>query len=54
MPRPSLSGPSVWTGPDLVASGDWIRNVSTDHIAEIEAALDNVKHPCPISSRHRR
>ena len=43
MPRSPLTGPSVWTGTELAASGDWIRSFTNDHIAEIEAALAQVK-----------
>jgi hypothetical protein len=43
MTRTPLTGPSVWTGAELAASGDWIRSFTPAHIAEIDAALANLK-----------
>ena len=46
--RHPLTGPDVWTGAALAASGDWVRTLDADHRAEIAAALDLVRHhpPC--------
>ena len=48
MTRAPLTGPSVWTGAELAASGDWVRSFDAAHIAEIEGALANIKHLCPV------
>jgi len=47
MTRTPLTGPSVWTGAELAASGDWIRSFDGGHVGEIEAALANVKRLGP-------
>lgn len=41
--RPSIPGPSAWTGAELTASGDWVRQFDAVHLAEIDAALANLK-----------
>ncbi len=38
-----LSGPNVWTGPDMDGREDWCIHFSTDDRAELEAAADNVR-----------
>ena len=38
-----MTGPSVWTGAELAASGDWVRRFDDGHLAEIDAALARVK-----------
>lgn len=43
MTRQPLAGPSAWTGAELAASGDWVRQFDADHLAEIDAALAQVK-----------
>ena len=43
MTHTPLTGPSVWTGAELAASGDWIRSFNETHLAEIDAALANVR-----------
>ena len=40
-PRPLVDGPSAWKGVDLARQPEkWIYRLSTDEIAEIEAATD--------------
>ena len=41
--RQPLTGPSAWTGTELAASADWIRSFDDGHLAEIDAALAQVK-----------
>ena len=43
MNRAAIVGPSVWTGAELAASGDWVRRFDDGHLAEIDAALARVK-----------
>ncbi len=43
MTRQPLVGPSAWTGAELAASGDWVRQFDAGHLAEINAALGNVR-----------
>lgn len=43
MVRQPIEGRTVWRGPDLERSGDWIRSLDEGHVAEIEAALAGVK-----------
>jgi hypothetical protein len=38
-----LTGRAVWTGDDLAKSGDWIRSLDAEQIAEIDAALGVLK-----------
>jgi hypothetical protein len=40
--RPPLEGPAAWRGADLERSGDWIRELSPTHCAELDAALRHV------------
>ncbi|MCC7274445.1 MAG: TauD/TfdA family dioxygenase [Alphaproteobacteria bacterium] len=37
--RQAISGPVAWTGKDLEASGGWIRRLSSEQIATLDAAL---------------
>ena len=46
--RIPLAGPSAWTGAELEAAGDWIRSFDEGHLAEIDAALANVKRLGPV------
>jgi hypothetical protein len=48
MTRQPLAGPSAWTGAELAASGDWVRQFDAGHLAEIDAALANVKRLGPV------
>ncbi len=41
-PRHPLEGPSVWRGADLERSGDWIRELTPTHCAELNSALRNI------------
>ena len=43
MKRAAIAGPSAWTGAELAASGDWVRHFDDGHLAEIDAALAQVK-----------
>jgi hypothetical protein len=36
---PAVEGPSVWYGPQMSASSEWIYQLTSDDIAEIEAAM---------------
>ncbi|MGE0716538.1 MAG: TauD/TfdA family dioxygenase [Alphaproteobacteria bacterium] len=40
--RQSIKGPVAWTGKDLEASGAWLRRLTDDHVATLEAALARV------------
>ncbi len=43
MNRTAIVGPSAWIGAELAASGDWVRRFDDGHLAEIDAALAQVK-----------
>ena len=43
MPPGSISGPSAWVGPQMVARDDWIWRLSAAEIAEIDAAVSAFK-----------
>jgi hypothetical protein len=47
MTHTPLTGPSVWTGAELAASGDWVRRFDETHLAEIDAALGDVRRLGP-------
>jgi hypothetical protein len=42
-PRPLIAGPSAWIGADLRQRDDWIYELSSSEIAEIEAATASVR-----------
>ena len=42
-PYQPISGPFVWTGPEMTQRDDWIHVLSGDEIAEIDAAIDAVQ-----------
>lgn len=42
-PAAPIKGPFVWHGRDLERSKDWIETISADEVAEVEAAMRNVK-----------
>lgn len=42
--REPLTGPSVWTGPEMQASRRWIRDLDPAALAAIDAALAGVRH----------
>jgi hypothetical protein len=44
MPRTPLTGPAVWIGKDIKASKRWIRDLSPEHVAELDTALKAVRH----------
>lgn len=48
MTRHPILGPNAWTGAELAASGDWVRQFDAVHLAEIDAALANVKRLGPV------
>src|SRR5215831_1002277 len=41
--RRPLSGPEAWLGKDMATSSAWIRELSADALAEIDAALQHVR-----------
>jgi hypothetical protein len=41
--RTPLTGPAVWTGADLAATGAWVRTLTPAHLAEIDTALAALK-----------
>ena len=43
MARTPLTGPSVWLGKDIKASRRWIRDLSAEHVRELDTALKAVK-----------
>lgn len=43
MARTPLTGPSVWQGKDIRNSNRWVRELTPDAIAELEAALEAVR-----------
>ena len=41
--RTPLTGPSVWQGKDIARSSRWVRTLTQEHVAELDAALKAVR-----------
>jgi hypothetical protein len=53
--RDLITGPGVWSGPQIQREGSWIHHVGAESVAELDAALDHAKRsgagiPFPLES----